>query len=115
MSEIQEKFSSRPGPSRKIVVLEDSFRVTEMTLPPGGEVRPHRHTWMTDVFYGLAGELLLKVEGQEAFRLACGASSEVRPGLLHGARNVGADEGRFLLVQHGGRYDFVEPSEDMSE
>jgi quercetin dioxygenase-like cupin family protein len=112
MSEKQATVSSRPGPSRKVVVQEDSLRVTEMTLPPGGEVRPHRHTWLTDVFYGLSGELLLDIEGREAFRLACGASAEVRPGLLHGARNVGAGEGRFLLVQHGGRYDFVEPSED---
>ncbi len=115
MRERQDKTPPRPGPTRKVLVQQDSFRVTEMTLTSGGEIRPHRHTWMTDVFYGLAGELLLKVEGQETIRLVCGASAEVRPGLLHGARNAGADEGRFLLVQHGGRYDFVEPSENMAE
>lgn len=115
MSETQATVSSRPGPSRKVVVQEETFRVTEMILQPGGEVRTHRHTWMTDVFYGLAGELLLEVEGRETIRLVCGAGAEVRPGLLHGARNVGADEGRFLLVQHGGRYDFLEPSQDTKE
>lgn len=101
--------AAQPGPARKVVVREDAVRVTEMTLPPGGVVRPHRHTWMTDVFHGLGGELVLEVEGREPLRLACGASAEVGPGLLHGARNVGGGEGRFLLVQHGGRYDFVEP------
>lgn len=102
----------KPGPARKVVVQAEEFRVTEMSLPPGGEVRPHRHTWMIDVFYGLAGELELAVEGRGALRLTCGASAEVRPGLLHGVRNMGDGEGRFLLVQHGGPYDFVEPGKD---
>lgn len=94
------------GIQRHVVAHGNGVRVTEMTLAPGACVPSHRHTHLTDVFYGLEGELVLSADGRE-LGLGCGQSRSAAPGVVHGVRNTGSGPGRFLLVQSGGEYDFI--------
>jgi quercetin dioxygenase-like cupin family protein len=83
-------------------------RVTLMTLDPGQAIPPHRHTSVTDTTFCLAGlaEVTCRDPDQH-LRLAPGDRSTVAPGRVHGLRNIGDVCCRVLLIQGGGRYDFV--------
>jgi thiamine-phosphate pyrophosphorylase len=68
----------------------------EWSLPPGETgARPHTHAAHTDVFYVLAGEIEMRLGG-ETVRLPAGSCVAAPPPLLHGFRNPGATEARYL-------------------
>lgn len=99
---------SQSGVSRKTVIQSGDVRVTEMTLDAGASMPAHHHSEISDVFYGLSGSLELQA-GDMRHDLGCGCSRSVEPGVVHAVRNVGDSEARFLLVQFGGKYDFLLP------
>jgi thiamine-phosphate pyrophosphorylase len=74
----------------------------EWSLPPGETgARPHTHVAHTDVFYVLAGEIETRLGG-ETVRLPAGSCVAAPPPLLHGFRNPGATEARYLNVHAPG-------------
>ena len=83
----------------------------EFTFAPGEATPWHRHSEMTDRAYGLAGLVTLEIQGGASVALAPGHMAEVPVGETHRLINHGAEDGRILLVQSGGRYDFNEVSD----
>ena len=81
--------------------------VREFTFAPGEATPWHSHTEMTDRCYGLSGAVTLEVRDGRAFALGPGQMAEVPVGAVHRLVNHAAEDGRILLVQSGGRYDFV--------
>jgi thiamine-phosphate pyrophosphorylase len=63
--------------------------------------RPHTHGAHTDVFYVLSGEIEMRLGG-ETVRLPAGSCVAAAPLLVHGFRNPGATEARYLNVHAPG-------------
>jgi thiamine-phosphate pyrophosphorylase len=70
---------------------------------PAGELgaRPHTHHAHMDVFFAVAGEIELRL-GDETVRLPAGSCAAAPPLLLHGFRNPGATEARYLNLHAPG-------------
>jgi quercetin dioxygenase-like cupin family protein len=81
--------------------------VREFTFAAGEATPWRRHTEMTDRCYGLAGAVTLEFQGGTSTVLAPGDMAEVAVGQVHRLVNHAAEDGQVLLVQSGGRYDFV--------
>ena len=79
----------------------------EFTFAPGEATPWHSHTEMTDRCYGLSGTVTLEIRDGVAIALDPGDLGEVPAGAVHRLVNHGAEDGRVLLVQHGGCYDFL--------
>jgi mannose-6-phosphate isomerase-like protein (cupin superfamily) len=74
----------------------------ELSLAPGETgARPHTHGAHTDVFYVVAGEIELRL-GDETVRLPAGSCVAAPPLLVHGFRNPGAVEARYLNLHAPG-------------
>ncbi len=74
----------------------------EWSLPPGETgARPHTHAAHTDVFYVLAGEIEMRLGG-ETVRLPAGSCVAAPALLLHGFRNPGTIEARYVNVHAPG-------------
>lgn len=82
--------------------------VREFTFAPGESTPWHSHSQMTDRCYGLAGVVTLERRDGPSVALAPGLAAEVQAGAVHRLVNHGSEDGRVLLVQAGGRYDFLE-------
>lgn len=66
-------------------------------MPPGAcEVR-HLHRKARQLFFALAGELELELDGT-VHRLSQGMSLEIAPGLPHRVSNAGAQDAWFLVI-----------------
>jgi thiamine-phosphate pyrophosphorylase len=63
--------------------------------------RPHTHGAHTDVFYVLSGEIEMRL-GDETVRLPAGSCVAAPPLLVHGFRNPGTTEARYLNVHAPG-------------
>jgi thiamine-phosphate pyrophosphorylase len=63
--------------------------------------RPHTHRAHTDVFFAVAGEIEVRL-GDETVRLPAGSCVAAPPLLLHGFRNPGATEARYLNLHAPG-------------
>ena len=102
--------------------MEEPYRVTSVTVlasGPGvlvrefvfgpGEGTPwHRHSAVEDRSYVLAGALTFETLDPPArVELAAGDTHLVAAGTVHRVLNASPAEARLLLVQHGGRYDFI--------
>jgi mannose-6-phosphate isomerase-like protein (cupin superfamily) len=71
------------------------------TIEPGEGVGPHMHRVHADVFYILDGELDLRL-GAGTVRVPLGSCVTAPPGLVHGFRNRGDDDVRYLNVHAPG-------------
>src|SRR5215469_13709577 len=81
--------------------------VRELTFGPGEATPWHKHSAMIDRRYGLAGELTVECEGDPTVVLRPGEACETPAGVRHRLVNRSAVEARALLVQFGGRSDFL--------
>jgi quercetin dioxygenase-like cupin family protein len=81
--------------------------VREFTFAPGEATPWHSHSQMTDRTYGLSGTVTLELRDGAATDLRPGDVAEVPAGQVHRLINHAAEDGRALLVQSGGRYDFL--------
>lgn len=82
--------------------------VREYTLDPGEAIPWHRHSEVSDYYYGLEGMVVVETRDPAArHEITAGRSATVTPSTVHRVSNVGRQPCRFLLVQGVGKYDFV--------
>jgi len=82
--------------------------VREYTLDPGQAIPWHRHSEVSDHYYGLEGLVVIDTRDPVArHEIGVGQSATVAPPTVHHVSNPGAQACRFLLVQGVGKYDFV--------
>jgi thiamine-phosphate pyrophosphorylase len=90
------------GPGEKGRAMLPHVDVLEGTLAPHTVgARPHTHRVHADVFYVLDGELELRV-GDETVRVPAGSCVGAPQGLVHGFRNPGDVEARYLNLHAPG-------------
>lgn len=93
---------------KQSIVMTPDVRATVMTLDPGQEIPWHSHTKVTDTSFCLEGRIEITFKGpDEAMMLPPGQWVSIPPGRLHRVRCLGPNQGRVLLVQGVGAYDFV--------
>jgi mannose-6-phosphate isomerase-like protein (cupin superfamily) len=77
-------------------------------LHPGAAPGPyHIHTNSENVYYVLAGRLLVRLDDVEA-ELAPGDAAFIPPGVPHSATNAGDEDAVLIEIYAPGRADFVE-------
>jgi len=82
--------------------------VREYTLDPCEAIPWHRHSEVSDYYYGLEGVVLIETRNPLARQeIGVGRSATVAPPTVHHVSNPGTQPCRFLLVQGVGKYDFV--------
>ena len=82
--------------------------VREYTLDPGEAIPWHRHSEVSDYYFGLEGMVLIETRNPLArHEIGVGQSARVAPPTVHHVSNPGTRPCRFLLVQGVGKYDFV--------
>lgn len=82
--------------------------VREFVFGPGEGTPWHRHSAVEDRSYVLAGALMFETRAPPAqVELTAGDTHVVPVGTVHRVFNRSAAEARIVLVQHGGRYDFI--------
>jgi quercetin dioxygenase-like cupin family protein len=92
---------------RKTLVQTDGVRVAEFEMAPHAEGDVHRHSSMSEFCICLRGQLELRLGGGSARCMAPGDSVEIPAGVEHQLVNAGTVACRYLVVQHGGEYDYV--------
>ena len=92
----------------QVVAKGADVLVREYTLDPGEAIPWHRHSEVSDYYYGLEGIVVIETRDPPArHELGAGQFATVVPPTVHHVSNPGAQRCRFLLVQGVGRYDFV--------
>ena len=82
--------------------------VREYTLDPGEAIPWHRHSEVSDYYYGLEGMVVIETRAPAArHEIGVGQSATVTPPTVHHVSNPGTGACRFLLIQGVGKYDFV--------
>ena len=82
--------------------------VREYTLDPGEAIPWHRHSEVSDDYYGLEGVVVIETRDPSArHELGAGRSARVMPSIAHHVSNQADAPCRFLLIQGVGRYDFI--------
>ena len=82
--------------------------VREYTLDPGEAIPWHRHSAVSDYYYGLEGMVVIETRNPAArHEVSVGQFATVTPPTVHHVSNPGAQPCRFLLIQGVGKYDFV--------
>jgi quercetin dioxygenase-like cupin family protein len=102
----------RPQPYKvrhiHVVAKSDDVLVREYTLDPGETIPWHRHTAVSDYYYGLQGTVAVETRAPAArHELGAGQAASVTPPTVHRVSNPGKAPCRFLLVQGVGAYDFI--------
>lgn len=91
-----------------VVVKGTDVLVREYTLDPGEAIPWHRHSEVSDYYYGLEGRVVIETRDPAArHEIGIGQFATVTPPMVHHVSNPGAQRCRFLLVQGVGQYDFV--------
>ena len=91
-----------------VVAKGDDVLVREYTLDPGETIPWHRHSVVSDYYYGLEGTVVIETRAPDArHEVAAGQTATVTPPTVHQVSNPTAARCRFLLIQGVGRYDFV--------
>ena len=82
--------------------------VREYTLDPGEAIPWHRHSEVSDYYYGLEGIVMIETRNPAGrHEIGVGQSATVTPPTVHHLSNPSTQPCRFLLVQGVGKYDFV--------
>ena len=102
----------RPQPykvrSIHVVAKSAELLVREYTLDPGEIIPWHRHSAVSDYYYGLEGRVVVETRAPAArHELGAGQSASVTPLTVHQVSNPAAAPCRFLLIQGVGKYDFI--------
>ena len=91
-----------------VVAKGGDVLVREYTLDPGETIPWHRHSEVSDYYYGLEGTVLVETRSPAArHEVAAGQTVTVTPPTVHQVSNPTRAPCRFLLVQGVGKYDFV--------
>ena len=82
--------------------------VREYTLDPREAIPWHRHSEVSDYYYGLEGRVVIQTRDPAArHEIGVGQCATLPPPTVHHVSNPGAQPCRFLLIQGVGKYDFV--------
>lgn len=87
-SEIRELLAHRNS-----VIQKQSL--AEARLQPGGQTTPHAHPQTEEIYYLLAGEAEMQIEG-EVQSVGPGDAIAIPPGAVHTIRNTGKTTLKFL-------------------
>jgi quercetin dioxygenase-like cupin family protein len=102
--------SAQPYKVREISVIAKGadVLVRRYTLDAGEAIPWHRHSEVSDHYFGLEGVAVVETRDPPA-RHQLGAGEEVKllPPTPHHVFNPGPGPCRFLLVQGVGKYDFI--------
>ncbi len=91
----------------RVVASAPGVFVRELTFAPGESTPWHRHSEVSDRCYGLTGALTAERENAAPMVLRPGESCEIAQGTRHRLVNASGGDARVLIVQSGGRYDFI--------
>jgi len=95
-------------PKEETLIQTADARVRIMVLPAGESVPWHFHSDVTDDIFCLEGQIEVELkEPAENNLLAPGQRTRVVPRRTHRVINRGTGTASYLLVQGGGRYDFL--------
>jgi quercetin dioxygenase-like cupin family protein len=92
----------------KIVAKGSDVLVREYILGPGEGIPWHRHSEVSDWYYGLEGTVVVETRDPPArHEVSAGGSATVTCPTFHHVSNQSSEPCRFLLIQGVGQYDFV--------
>ena len=98
-----------------IVAKGADVLVREYTLDPGEAIPWHRHSEVSDYYYGLEGTVVIETRNPPArHEIGVGQCATVTPPTVHHISNASTRPCRFLLVQGVGKYDFVKADRDLT-
>jgi len=89
------------------LVLTDNVRVAEFELAANSEGVVHTHSSVTEHCVCLQGQLQIVLNGDSGHSLSPGGKLVIPAGVEHRIINTGNEPGRYLVIQHGGAYDFI--------
>ena len=92
--------------SVEVIAKGEGFVARAFIYAPGEGSPWHRHSVVTDIACCVTGALVVQTAAGELV-LHPGDRSVTPPGEVHRVLNRGAEDCRMILIQHGGRYDFV--------
>jgi quercetin dioxygenase-like cupin family protein len=92
--------------SVQVVAQAPGLLVREFTFASGEATPWHHHTEVSDRTYLLAGEIILETESGR-HPLAAGDTHHLPAAARHRLINKSPADARLLLIQDGGRYDFI--------
>lgn len=103
---------SKPQPYKvrniHVVAKGADVLVRAYTLDPGETIPWHRHSDVSDNYYGLEGQVVIETRAPAArHEVGAGQSATVTPSVVHQVSNASGAPCRFLLVQGVGKYDFI--------
>ena len=81
----------------------EAYAIVEQQIPAGQGPPPHVHRHETEICYILEGQFEVTIGGQK-MAVSAGAMVVAPRDIPHTFRNVGPDEGRFLLTFMPGRF-----------
>ena len=99
------------APAGRVLVSDAGTLVRVLTLTPYAIGPWHWHSAVSDQTLCLEGVILIDIRAPDAtFELRAGSARviEVPAGQVHRLRNPGSQVATYLLIQHGGAYDFHE-------
>jgi len=79
------------------LLRSEGLSVIEERMPAGATEERHRHRQVRQMFYVLAGELSMELEGR-TITLGKNEALEIAPGLAHQAINRSEAEAQFLVI-----------------
>ncbi len=92
----------------RVVAKGADVLVREYTLDPGEAIPWHKHSEVSDYYYGLEGIVVVDTRDPAAHHeIGVGKQATVTPPTVHHVSNPGSRPCRFLLIQGVGRYDFI--------
>ncbi|HUI16165.1 MAG TPA: cupin domain-containing protein [Alphaproteobacteria bacterium] len=93
---------------REVIAQTRELSVTLFTLAPGEALPWHFHSEIADIFFCLEGRIGVETRSPKARRvLRPGERLRIAPRTEHHVTNADSGKSRYLLVQGGGKYDFV--------
>jgi quercetin dioxygenase-like cupin family protein len=91
-----------------VVAQGSDVLVREYVLDPGEAIPWHRHSEVSDFYYGLEGTVVVETRDPAVrHEVGAGQTASVTPSTPHHVSNQAAAPCRFLLIQGVGRYDFI--------
>ena len=91
----------------EVLIKTENVRVRIMTLRPHEVNDWHYHTEVTDDFFCLTGDILIRMKApKEERKLTPGQRCQIKIGVIHQVENPNDFEALYLLVQGIGKYDF---------
>ena len=92
----------------RVVAKGADVLVREYTLDPGEAIPWHRHSEVSDYYYGLEGMVLIETRNPPGRQeIGTGQCWTVTPPTVHHVSNPTRNSCRFLLIQGVGKHDFV--------